>query len=660
MFSLRHGLQDIRVSSKLYVGFGVVLLLAALIAITGGTGMRSAHQSIDKTKAAATFRNIVSDLSVARLEYMREFDDTHMARNDESLKALANAIESARSLNWSKADRAALEAMSDLIQTYRARRTTLVTQHQARVDANGSWRAVANLLTNDLASLRDQFARKLGSDDAFYGDNLSAILLELGRLETQYAYVRFNIRGMLLNPAQAAETELMRSIDMLSADVKALVDKLSPDDQAVALGFNDMLGELRSLLKQYLPAVRQEQQANADMDKIGESLTDAAQRLYAAAYEEADHTMRRATAIMASIAILALVLGLATAWWISRQITRPLERTVALANAIAEGDLTQEISATRGDELGHLMRAMQTMQQFLIRAVTVVREGVSQINGGAREIANGNAELAARSEEQAASLEETAASMEQLAVTVKNNAQNANEATSLARNASMVADQGGEAMQRVVATMDGITESSAKIAEITNVIQGIAFQTNILALNAAVEAARAGEHGKGFAVVAGEVRSLAQRSAEAAREIKELIAESSSRVDEGSHQVQLAAGTMREIVAAVARVTNLMQEIAVASEEQASGIEQVNQAISQMDGATQQNAALVEEAAAAAASLEDQARRLADAVAIFRVATGAAHSDAGSSVHPAAGVDEDDEWEELRLESGELARLPAV
>src|SRR5690606_29218126 len=162
------------------------------------------------------------------------------------------------------------------------------------------------------------------------GDNLSAILLELGRLETQYAYVRFNIRGMLLNPAQAAEAELMRSIDMLSADVKALVDKLSPDDQAVALGFNDMLGELRSLLKQYLPAVRQEQQANADMDKIGESLTDAAQRLYAAAYEEADHTMRRATAIMASIAILALVLGLATAWWISRQITRPLERTVAL------------------------------------------------------------------------------------------------------------------------------------------------------------------------------------------------------------------------------------------------------------------------------------------------------------------------------------------
>jgi len=252
----------------------------------------------------------------------------------------------------------------------------------------------------------------------------------------------------------------------------------------------------------------------------------------------------------------------------------------------------------------------------------MVRRGVDEINVGSREISAGNTDLSSRTEQQAASLEETAASMEQLASTVKQNADNARQANQLAASASDVAERGGSAVSEVVSTMQGISASSRKISEIVSVIDGIAFQTNILALNAAVEAARAGEQGKGFAVVAGEVRSLAQRSAQAAKEIKGLIEDSVTKVGAGSQQVERAGATMQEIVASVKRVTDIMGEISAASEEQSSGIDQVNRAVSQMDEVTQQNAALVEEAAAAAGSLQDQAHRLAEAVAVFKINAG--------------------------------------
>ncbi|MBK1980386.1 methyl-accepting chemotaxis protein [Achromobacter xylosoxidans] len=325
---------------------------------------------------------------------------------------------------------------------------------------------------------------------------------------------------------------------------------------------------------------------------------------------------------------LAIVLGGLFAWRVSKSITAPLAQAVSVAETVARGDLGQPIHAVTRDETGRLLRALHDMQDKLAGAVRTIRAGSETISSAAGQIAAGNTDLSSRTEEQAASLEETAASMEELASTVKQNADNARQANQLAASASEVAQRGGAVVSAVVSTMGDISASSRKISEIVSVIDGIAFQTNILALNAAVEAARAGEQGKGFAVVAGEVRSLAQRSAQAAREVKTLIEASASKVAEGAGQAENAGTTMQEVVASVKRVTDIMGEIAAASQEQASGIEQVNRAVSQMDEVTQQNAALVEEAAAAAGSMQDQAHALVRAVGVFRLREDAARREA--------------------------------
>ena len=299
--------------------------------------------------------------------------------------------------------------------------------------------------------------------------------------------------------------------------------------------------------------------------------------------------------VYAALALLLIAVSLGAFLFMNRVILRPLRSVGESFDKIAAGDLTTRVEVNSTNEIGQLFAAVKRMQESLTRTVSAVRRGVDEINVGSREISAGNTDLSSRTEEQAASLEETAASMEQLASTVKQNADNARQANQLAASASDVAERGGSAVSEVVTTMQAISASSRKISEIVSVIDGIAFQTNILALNAAVEAARAGEQGKGFAVVAGEVRSLAQRSAQAAKEIKGLIEDSVGKVGAGSQQVERAGATMQEIVASVKRVTDIMGEISAASEEQSSGIDQVNRAVSQMDEVTQQNAALVEE-----------------------------------------------------------------
>ena len=339
----------------------------------------------------------------------------------------------------------------------------------------------------------------------------------------------------------------------------------------------------------------------------------------------------------------AILLAILTAIYVTRSLTRPLGGepgyAVEIANHIARGDLRVKVDV-EADDRASLLYALKKMKDDLADSVTAIQAAASNVSVGSREIARGNADLSSRTEEQASSLEETASSMEELTSTVKLNAENARQANQLAIGSSDVATRGGQAVQNVVATMRGISEASSKIADIINVIDGIAFQTNILALNAAVEAARAGEQGRGFAVVAAEVRNLAQRSAGAAKEIKSLIEDSTRRVAEGSKQVDDAGKTMGEIVDSVKRVTDIMSEIAAASQEQLSGIEQVSRAVAQMDHVVQQNAALVEESAAAAENMSGQADQLTQTVARFKIdgAQAGGQEDAAAMGGPAAGA----------------------
>jgi methyl-accepting chemotaxis protein len=328
---------------------------------------------------------------------------------------------------------------------------------------------------------------------------------------------------------------------------------------------------------------------------------------------------KRLMMALSALCLLAVALGGASAWLITRSITHPLRSAVAAAQEVAAGDLATQLDVQGKDEVTELLQALKYMSESLRNIVSEVRSGTEIIAAASQQLASGNADLSSRTEKQASSLEQTASATEELTSTVKTNADNARQANQMAIVASEVATKGGAVVSEVVGTMGAINESAKKIVDIIGVIDGIAFQTNILALNAAVEAARAGEQGRGFAVVASEVRSLAQRSANAAKEIKTLIDDSVEKVDAGSMQVNKAGATMQEVVTAIRRVTDLMGEISAASQEQTAGIEQVQQAVTQMDQTTQQNAALVEEAAAAADALQDQAGTLAQVVGVFKL-----------------------------------------
>ena len=350
------------------------------------------------------------------------------------------------------------------------------------------------------------------------------------------------------------------------------------------------------------------------------ALVDLQNRLAQARGAQARQNIESARNLMIGLGLVAVLIGIGFACFITRSITRPLQEAVRVAQAVASGDLTSSIRVLGRDETGQLLQSLKEMNESLKNIVGNVRTGTDTIATASSQIAGGNLDLSSRTEEQASSLEETVASMHELTSTVRQNADNALQANRLAVSASDVAIKGGAVIAEVVGTMGSINESASRIVDIIGVIDGIAFQTNILALNAAVEAARAGEQGRGFAVVAAEVRNLAQRSAAAAREIKTLIGDSVEKVDAGSKLVAQAGATMDEIVASVQRVTGIMGEITAASQAQSTGIEQINQAISQMDEVTQQNAALVEEAAAAAQSLEEQAAKLDEMVSVFKVA----------------------------------------
>jgi methyl-accepting chemotaxis protein len=363
------------------------------------------------------------------------------------------------------------------------------------------------------------------------------------------------------------------------------------------------------------------------IQKLVQVLADDAKALSA----QSASTSRASLSLMGAFGVASVLIAVLFAVFVTRSITRPMREAVAAAQRVAEGDLTVTIRTNRRDEAGHLLQALHEMTEKLRHLVGEVASGANVVAETGGQIALGNQDLSQRTEEQASTLEETASSMEELTSTVAQNADNARQASQLAVGASEVARKGGEVVGQVVSTMNGITESSRKISDIIGVIDGIAFQTNILALNAAVEAARAGEQGRGFAVVAAEVRSLAQRSASAAKEIKALIGESVEKVDAGAKLVGSAGRTMDEIVAAVKKVSDLVADIAAASQEQSSGIQQVNTAVTQMDHVVQQNASLVEEATAATEAMKAQSANLLQLVARFRLGAGAEEQGGGGA-----------------------------
>jgi len=468
-------------------------------------------------------------------------------------------------------------------------------------------------------------------------DNWLPSIRTLGQIEVSLARYRISETTHIVmhdaaefDNVEKSMTTRLQTLRKQQTAYEALISE--PEERRVYAEFRKTLDDYLAASRKLISLSREEKN-----DEAAALLRGDSNKLFRTAFEQldalvkvndegstasdkaADVTYGHARNTIIGMLVLLMVLSMGLAVYVARIVAAPLEEAVGIAGRVAEGDLSNVIVASTSDETGQLMDSLRAMNDSLLKVVGEVRHGTDAIATASAEIASGNLDLSRRTEGQASSLEETASAMEELTSTVQQNADNARQANQLAQSASGIASDGGKVVDEVIATMDSISASSRKIVDIISVIDGIAFQTNILALNAAVEAARAGEQGRGFAVVATEVRNLAQRSAAAAKEIKELIDDSVVQVESGTALVQKAGSTMAEVVSSVRRVSDVVAEISAASGEQSTGIAEVNRAITQMDEVTQQNAALVEQAAAAAGAMQEQAANLAEVVSKFRL-----------------------------------------
>ncbi|RTF41807.1 methyl-accepting chemotaxis protein [Serratia marcescens] len=593
------------VGKKLGLGFALLLLLAVIIAGTGAQYLHIIESRADRIDFSNRLNEEINQAKYNRAMYGQTYRPEYIQNNRANIENAVKLIDHGQALDWDAQSRKDLQRLVTLIGEYQQQQKEFEQAVTAKDAVRQSWN-----MSEVQASL-SQVERQLTNGD------LQLAFIQLNQKLTQ---VRYGARGLLLSLNKETEAPLMAAIDDARDAANALSRRVSDAQRPQLQPLLAALDDYKNRIAAYLPAYEHEQQISRRLGERAQAIGLLVNAFMQDELAQTHNDINLAQLQMGITTLIAIIAGVLIAWRITLQITRPLHSTLAMAERIAGGDLRQAQTSTRRDELGQLLNAVAAMSQNLRTMIEKIQMGVSQVSTASAEIAAGNTDLSSRTEQQAAAVEETAASMEQLTATVKQNADNARQASQLARDASATAAKGGELAGDVVTTMHDIANSSQKIGAITSVIDGIAFQTNILALNAAVEAARAGEQGRGFAVVAGEVRNLASRSAQAAKEIKVLIDESVSRVKHGSVLVENSGATMQDIVRSVTRVTDIMGEIASASDEQSRGIEQVTQAVTQMDQVTQQNAALVEESASAATALEEQAITLADAVAVFRLA----------------------------------------
>ncbi|MDU4092499.1 MAG: methyl-accepting chemotaxis protein [Pantoea sp.] len=603
------GFNNWSVGKKLTSGFILVLLIMVGIAGAGIKGFANIQADAQKQQIVV---NMVQALNQARLNrtlYQYTGDSRYGDENAQALQQLQQLGQSLYQFSWHSAGQEKLDTVKQATDHYLAQRKTFV----AALNQRSALLKEMNISTlADYSHRSEALSSQVGSD--------AGVVLAASRLDAAIQHALKAWPDFVAKPDETHKANIVNKLSAVTERAELLNNLQSGGEAGWIAALKLDTARLAASLSHYqTTSAHQESESKALTASAGK-LNEAVKKLYETQMVNVTDTITQANVIMYSSTLLGVLAGLIIAWRITRNITQPLRETLQIANQIAAGDLTAHIATQRGDEPGLLMQAVGRMNQNLKEIIVQVREGVDNVARASAEIAAGNIDLSSRTEQQSAAVVETAASMEQLTSTVKQNAENAHQASSLAEEASLNAGRGGKIVQDVVVTMEEISTSSRKIADIISVINGIAFQTNILALNAAVEAARAGEQGRGFAVVAGEVRNLAQRSATAAREIETLISQAGDKVNNGSRLVSSAGQAMEDIVRSVSQVSSIMHEIAHASEEQSRGILQIGQAMTEMDTTTQQNAALVEESSAAASSLEEQAKQLEQTVAVFKTA----------------------------------------
>ena len=599
-------LENIKVSRKLMLGFGLILILSVAVALCGIKNLKDIAYRAEKLSQLKSINDEFALAKDARQQYVKTHDEKFISDNEVQLKSVERSIDRLKMWRWDREQSELIASLPAAMSIYRQHRSETVNEVHKR---QAILQALS--LTDETAQINQVAKNYTGT-----ANDTAVAVKEISKYLTG---VSVRVKLMELQNSGASRESLTGFLTETIQLIELARPKLTAEDSHTLEQIAVLLAARRDSVGNYQASAQAEDRATRLLAQAGAHLTTTSNKLFNQQLAAMHDDINRAILWMLLILGAAIIGSIVIATIITRQITRPLSAMLHVTRQISQGDLSVQVESGRKDELGELMQAVGSMSNDLRDIISDIRSGVRQFSHASAEIATGNNDLAARTEEQAAALEQTAASMEQLTATVKQNVENIHHSSELARATSVTANKGGQQVRSVVETMNQISASSGKIAEITSVINSIAFQTNILALNAAVEAARAGEQGRGFAVVASEVRSLAQRSAQAAKEIDTLIGESVARIDSGSQLVEQAGKTMDDIVNSVGNVTDILSEIAQASDEQNRGLSQIGVAIVQMDSVTQQNAALVQESSAAASTLRDQASTLEGSVARFVV-----------------------------------------